>query len=119
MTTRFSMIRDINGYNGFGLQFSDSKYGVLLAQDVEQTLTIPVNPDGIYKNYLAIFSVEPGTNIWIALNATATYPSGAVAAINSELNPTARYIKGDGEQILHFITSDTQARLGIVLYAVQ
>lgn len=119
MATRFAMVRDINGYNGFGLQFSDSKYGVLLVQDVEQTLTIPVNPDGMYKNYLAIFSVEPGTNIWIALNSTAAYPSGAIASISSELNPTARYIKGDGEQVLHFITPDTQAKLGIALYAVQ
>ncbi len=37
MTTRFYMIRDINGYNGFGLPFCDDKFNVTLAVGVAQT----------------------------------------------------------------------------------
>lgn len=119
MTTKFNLVRDINGYNGFGLSFSDTKYAMQLAANVEQTLAIPASTDPTYPNYLAIFSIAPGNSAWISLNQTATYPSGAVSAISSELNPIARYIKGDGLQTLHFITPDATAKLGITLYAVQ
>ncbi len=118
MTTRFSMTRDINGYNGFGRQTTDLKYGVTLSAGAEQHITIPAATDGQYRNYLAIFSVEAGGNIWVALNDTADLPTATLAAINSELNPIAYYIKGDGEQVLSLITSDTTASMGVVLYAV-
>ncbi len=116
--TPFSMVRDINGFNGFGVSFSDQKYSMTLALGVEQTITIPKPADGQYKNWLVIFSGEPGTSVWVALNGTAVAPTGAASTTTSELNPTARKVAGDGSQVLHFITPDTSADVGVVLYAI-
>jgi hypothetical protein len=113
MSTKFSMTRDINGYNGFGLMFADDKYSTTLASGVAQTLTIPSNA----SKWLAIFSYEPGGEVWVANNATAALPGGTMAAATSEMNPTARQVKaGD---ILSFITPDTTLYIGITLYILE
>lgn len=116
MTTKFSMIRDVNGYNGFGLYNSDRKYEVLLTSGGgEVTLTIPGdNP----KGYLMIITPEPGAVVWVAYNATATGgTSPAPTTTDSELNPIGRYVKpGD---VIHLLTTDTSVQVGIVLYALQ
>ncbi len=113
---KFAMIRDINGYNGFGLQFSDNKYGGILLSAVEQTLTVPNSPFADYQNILAIFSFEPGSTIWVALNQTATLPVGSITSVNVELNPSARYVTGG--DVLHFITADATDEFGVTFYAV-
>lgn len=116
MTTKFSMIRDINGYNGFGLQNSDRKYEVLLTgAGGEKTLTIPGDSS---KGYLMILTPEPGAVVWVAYNATATAATSAdPTATDSELNPVGRYVKP--AEVIHFLTTDTSVQVGIVLYAVQ
>ena len=43
MTLPFSLTRDVNGYNGFGLQFSDTKFNATIAQSTDTTLTIGGN----------------------------------------------------------------------------
>jgi hypothetical protein len=113
MTTKFNMIRDINGYNGFGIPFADDKYSATIAQNVAQVLSVPSN----FKNWLAIFCIEPGSRVWIANNHDATVPVGAsFAATNSELNVPAKYVKsGD---ILSFITPDVTADVGVMFYAL-
>lgn len=117
MATLFSMIRDINGYNGFGLPFTDTGTSTTLAADVEQTLTVLANPDAIYKRYLAIFSYQVGTNVFVNLNATAAVPGSSFVATTTELNPTARVVvPGD---VLHFITHDTNAYVQVSYYAIQ
>lgn len=112
MTTKFNMVRDINGYNGFGLQFSDNLYNTTLATGVAQTLTIPSESE----YYLAIFSYEPGGVLWMSRNGTAAVPGGSFAAVVSELNPTARLVKA--ADVLSFITSDTTLMVGVSLYAM-
>lgn len=121
MTTKFAMSRDINGYNGFGLAISDTKYSATIAQDVAQSLTVP--DEGALGSgystakpkYLAIFSYQPGASIWVAVNATAASPVGATfASSTSELNPTARYVAAN--DVLSFITTDTTAAIGVTFY---
>lgn len=123
MPTPFSMTRDINGYNGFGLQFSLDKYSATLATGVDTTLTVPAGgPLGSGTNfttnrYIAIFSYEPGSTVWVALNGTAAVPAGGTfASTTSELLPTARFVKsGD---ILHFKTADASAVVGVTFYVL-
>lgn len=123
MTTKFAMTRDVNGYNGFGLAFSDTKYSATLVQNADTTLTVPQgNTMGsghstTGNKFLAIFSFEPGSSVWVALNATAATPAGGTfAAVSSELNPTARYVSaGD---VLHFKTADTSALVGVTFYVL-
>jgi hypothetical protein len=112
MGLALNMVRDSAGDTTFGLPFSDFKYDTTLLTGVEQTLTIP----GDHQNWLVIFSIEPGTKIWTAKNATATIPGAAFATTDSELNPVARKVKA--ADVLHFITNDANAELGITLYAI-
>lgn len=110
--TPFNLVRDINGYNGFGLAFSVDKYSVSLASSTDTTLTIP----SYAAKYIAIMSYEPGTNVYVANNATAEVPVGATfAATTSELNPVARLV--NAADVLHFI-SGTAVDVGVTLYAL-
>lgn len=109
--TKLALTRDINGYNTFGLPFATQKYDTTLAATVEQTLTAPTSN---INGYLAVFSCEPGSKVWVALAATATLPGAAFAVTDSELNPTAREVPAGG--VLHFITNDTAAEVGVAFY---
>jgi len=113
MISTMNMVRDVAGNNTFGLPFSKFKFDSTLAQGVEQTLTIP----GKAAKWLAIFSAEPGSEVWIANNATATAPGAAFASTDSELNPVARIV--DAADVLHFVTTNVDARIGVALYAIQ
>lgn len=111
MSTKFAMLRDINGYNGFGLPFALDGEATSLAANVEQHFTVPAN----YPNWIAIFSYTPGANIWVDGINTAVVPGVTFAATTAELNPSARFVKSG--QILSFITSDvTTPWVSVLLY---
>lgn len=112
MTTKLNMIRDMNGFNTFGLPFCDDKFSMQLSVGVAQSITVPGN----FQKWLAIFFQDSGSNIWVSLNTTATYPTGSVSAATSEENPTARLvIAGD---TLSFITPEDGTKCGVCLYAI-
>ncbi len=102
MSTKFSMQRDINGYNGFGILPTTDIQAAYLADGVAQSITVPDN----YAVWIAIFSYSPGSNIWVSFDGdTATVPTASFASSNSVLNPAARTVKA-GDTI-SFITNDT------------
>jgi hypothetical protein len=111
MSTSFSMARDINGYNGFGIDFCDDSYSMIMAPNVAQSIVVPIN----YKTWIAIFTYTPGSSVWVANNATAAVPVGAVSITTSQLNPTARRVRaGD---TLSLITSDaTNDQVSVCFY---
>lgn len=121
--TKFWMTRDINGFNGFGLPFSNINYSVTLTASTDTTLTIPENTDfggnqpyGSNK-WLAIFEYDPGTSTWIANGATASNPAGSTfAATTSQLNPAARIVTGG--DILHFYSTGTGVNVSVELYSL-
>ncbi|MDD5212326.1 MAG: hypothetical protein PHV62_07910 [Sulfuricurvum sp.] len=119
------MSRDINGYNGFGLTFTDTAYSATLATTTDTTLTvpssIPLGKQGYGTNatgqMLAVFTFDPGTAVWVANGATAGVPAGAsFAATSSELNPAARLVSGG--DVLHFYTSGTGVNVSVAFYSV-
>lgn len=123
MATKFSMVRDINGYNGFGLIPTDTAYSATLATSTDTTLVVPsINSLGGASNavndepiLLAIFSFTQGADVWVSDNATATVPAGAsFAATLSELNPAAWQVKGG--DTLHFISAGTNVDVGVRFY---
>ena len=123
MPTPFNMTRDINGYNGFGLPFSVDKYSATLAQTTDTTLNVPdtgalgAPTATTYNKFIAIFSYQPGAQVWVAVNGTAAVPAGGSFALTtSELNPSARYVKAS--DVLHFYTPDTSAAVGVTFYAL-
>ena len=111
MSTKFNLTKDVAGYNGFGLPFSEDCYETYLATTTEQHFTVPSN----YQWWIAIFSYTPGANIWVANNHTAVVATSSFVATKSELNPAARLVKsGD---VLSFITSDaTNPAVSVILY---
>lgn len=128
MATKFSMTRDINGYNGFGLVPTDTAYSATLAVTTDTTLTIPANASiggASYYNasnssngepiLLAVLSYDPGESVWVALNTTAGVPAGATfAATASALNPSAYQVKGG--DVLHFYTAAANVQVSVRLY---
>lgn len=123
MTTKFNMTRDINGYNGFGLDFTDTAYRTTLAASAEQHFTVPANMgmggNGISttSQWIAIFVFTPGASVWVGHNLTATLPSGSFSQVsNLELNPVARRVFGD--DTLSFITLDANTQMEVLLYAI-
>lgn len=101
MSTKFNMTRDINGYNGFGIQPTYDIYGATLATSTVATITVPDN----YPNWIAIFSYSPGTNVWVSFSGTAAVPVGSsFSLIKSSLNPSARAVVGGST--ISLITSD-------------
>jgi len=100
MSTKFSMTRDINGYNGFGILPTYDIYSGALVATVADNMTVPAN----YPNWIAIFSYTPGASVWVCVNGTAAAPVGAIASGSSALNPSARQVKaGD---VISFYTDD-------------
>src|SRR5882757_3214691 len=118
MATSFAMTRDVNGFNGFGLPFSIDKYSADLVTLTDTTLAVPGTAamgaitSTTYNKFIAIFSYEPGSSVWVTVNATAAVPAGGTfASTTSELNPSARQVQaGD---VLHFYTADTSAVVGV------
>jgi hypothetical protein len=115
LDTKFQMIRDINGYNGFGLPFTvaaQSWQGTLLI-GAEQTITVPSSSE----YWLAIFNAVPGGEVWVNLNATAASPTTSFSNNASQMNPSARKVKaGD---VIHFITPNTSVNIWVGLYALE
>jgi len=112
MSTKFVLTRDINGYNAFGVTFAENNYQTNLATNTAQSLTVPSN----FQTWLAIFAIEPGSNVFIANNATAVVPGSSFAETNTQYIPTARQVSGG--DVLSFITPDTSAYVGVSLYAI-
>lgn len=101
MSTKFNMTRDINGYNGFGIQPTYDIYGATLATSTVATIAVPSN----YPNWIAIFSYSPGTNVWVSFTGTAAIPgSSSFSLVNSSLNPAARMVERG--MTISLITSD-------------
>lgn len=110
------MTRDINGYNGFGLPFSDTNYSATITTGTATSLTVPGN--SVCTVFLAIFSFTPGGSVYVANNETAAIPAGgSFASTTSVLNPTARVCNaGD---VLSFITADTSDDVQVSFYGLQ
>ena len=112
MSTIFNMTRDVAGYNGFGISFTDEGQSMVLAQGVAQSITAPVE----YPNYIAIFGYTPGATVWVDGTTTAVAPTGAASATTARLNPSARAVKGG--QTISFITEDTTSPMAYVEFLV-
>lgn len=102
MSTKFNMVRDINGYNGFGITPTYDVYGASLVASTAASITVPVN----HPYWIAIFSYSPGTNVWVRFGGTASVPGGSsFSLVTSSLNPSARIVAGG--TTISCITTDT------------
>lgn len=126
MTTQYKLQKDVAGYNGFGLQFSDQKYSASLAITTDTTLTVPSSgsmgaPLNSVNKFLAVIQVEANASVWCALNATAAVPAGSTfASTTSELIIGGEYYAREvkAADVLHFIAPVAGTDVSVVFYAL-
>ncbi len=98
------------------IPFSDVCAQVALAANTEETFTVPGSAT---TKYAARFSYISTTNVFIRLNATPTVPTGGTVGTQQygEFRPgddgSQRYVQGG--DVIHFITPDTTAYVGLSL----
>lgn len=101
------------------MPFSDVCAQVALAANVEQTFTIPGNDA---NKYSVRFSYISTSNVFVRLNGTPTIPgAGSVGTeqyneFRAGADGSQRYVKGG--DVLHFITPDANAYVGVRLMSV-
>jgi hypothetical protein len=98
------------------MPFSDTAFQINCGSNVEQTVTIQ---GPVTSQYQAYFEYTENSNVFIRLNSTPTVPAiGTVGTQQyNEFRPKKRYVKGG--DVLHFITSDTNAFVGVSLRQLQ
>lgn len=126
MAIMYKLQKDVQGYNGWGLPFTDLKFSASLAATTDTTLTVPSSgaigaPLNQVNRFLAVINVEANLSVWCALNATAAVPAGAsFAATTSDLiigsEFYAREVKaGD---VLHFLAPTAGTDISVLFYAL-
>jgi hypothetical protein len=116
MSTAFSIQRDLNGIPSYGIPFGQKefKFETTLLAGVAQSFTVPVGSQN--GKYIAMFSFTTGADCFVALNTTATLPTGSFATTETELRPSTRTVKaGD---TLSFITPATTCYVWVRLDAL-
>lgn len=98
------------------MPFSDAAYQLALTANNAQSITIQGLPNTKYQAY---FSFNDEANVFVRLNAPASVPADNTVNTEqyNELRPLKRYVQtGD---VLHFITPDTNAYVGVSLRQIQ
>ena len=87
--TQLNFGRDIQGYNAYAPAPSSLMYSTTLASSGNATITLP----NTASYWIVAYSFQPGSDIWVAYNTSATAPAGSTfATTTSELNPGARLV---------------------------
>lgn len=126
MATMYKLQKDIAGYNGFGLPFSDLKFSASLAITTDTTLTVPSSgaigaPLNSVNKWIAIIQVEANLSVWFALNATAAVPAGSTfAATTSDLIIGGEYyaVEVKAADVMHFIAPTAGTDILVKFYAL-
>ncbi len=104
-----------SNYDGT-LPFSDTCSQINCGSNVEQTVTIPGTTT---TQYQALFAYTQASNVFVRLNGVPTIPSSGTVGSQQygEFRPEKRYVKGG--DVLHFITPDANAYIGLSLRQLQ
>jgi len=114
MTTKLSFGRDVQGYNSFAPAPSTDMFSASIPSGASASITVPSN----FQNWIASFSFQPGSDVWVSYTGTATPPAGATfASTASELLPGSRALLK--ATVVSFYNNGTDtADVGAILYAV-
>ena len=98
------------------MPFSDTAFQVNCAAAVGETATVPGNSTDQYQ---AFFEYNQVSNVFICINAVPVIPASGVVGTQqyNEFRPKKRYVRGG--DVIHFITPDTSAYIGVSLRKLQ
>lgn len=123
MSTKLNFGRDVQGYNSFAAPISTDKYSATLTAGGNSTITLPTNS----AYWIVSFSFQPGADVWVAYNGSASAPAGATfASTTSELLPGSRILpstnttsSGTTATTINLLNNGAGvADVGVILYAV-
>lgn len=105
MSTKLSIVRDINGTPTNGILASTDIWAGNLAANTEQHFVVPSNQEF----WLAIFTVAASSNVWMSTTATATVPGSSISQVKvillNPMIPTEIQVKKG--TTISLITADT------------
>lgn len=98
------------------MPFSDTAVQVNCLANAEETFTVPGT---VTTQYQAYFEYASNSNVFVRLNATPAIPAGGTVGTEpyNEFKPKKRYVRGG--DVIHFITPDTNAYIGVSLRQLQ
>lgn len=98
------------------MPFSDTCVQVHCLANTEETFTVPGNET---QQYQAYFEYTADSVVFVCKNATPTIPAGGTVGTEpyNEFKPKKRYVRGG--DILHFISPDASAYIGVSLRQLQ
>lgn len=102
-------------YNFRASPFSDVCEQIALATSTDTTYTVPGDATDKYVMEISYISTS---NVFVCKNATATVPGAGMQTSTAELEfrPDRRYVNGG--DVIHFITPDTSAYVGLSLMSL-
>jgi len=126
MTTVYKLQKDVVGFNGFGLPFTDQRVSSTLSATSDTSTTVPSNgaigaPLNSVNRFLAIVEVTYGLNVYCALNTAAAAPVGdTFAASVSDLIVGGEYYAREVKagDVLHFYAPEADTSVVILYYAL-
>lgn len=98
------------------LPFSDTCFQIHALANAEVSFTVPGTDT---QQYQAYFEYASNSNVFVCKNAVPVIPAGGVVGTQSynEFKPIKRYVRGG--DVIHFITPDTAAYVGVSLRQLQ
>ncbi len=98
------------------MPFSDTCFQVVCGTNVEETATIPGTDTDFYQAYMEYAS---NSNVYVCKNDTPVIPASGNVGTQpyNEFKPLKRYVRGG--DVLHFITPDSIAYIGVSLRKLQ
>lgn len=114
MATQLNFGRDNQGYNAYAPRFPTNAYSASMTTATSSSITV----SGENKNWIAVFSYQPGAVIWVSVNHTAAMPAGATFASTTSILLPAQLHVNAGDTISFYNNSSTTQDVGVSLYAV-
>jgi len=98
------------------MPFSDTCVQVNCAANTEETFTVPGTSE---QQYQAYFEYTANSNVFIRKNGVPAIPASGTSGTEqyNEFRPKKRYVRGG--DVLHFITPDANAYIGVSLRQLQ
>lgn len=98
------------------MPFSDTAAQVACTVNAEQTWTVPGTDT---QQFQALFEYASNSNVFVCKNSTPVIPAGGSVGTQhyNEFKPCKRYVRGG--DVLHFITPDAIAYIGVSLRQLQ